>query len=123
MKYLRIRKGAMNTIFDTRLFAAALCTKRGGCSLRDVAAETGVSASTLSRIENGEAPDMETFLMLCSWVGWPTNAFLNAGEDRDTVRLIEQALREDGVLSTEAINAFLVLLQVVRDRSPHGVEC
>jgi hypothetical protein len=36
------------TNFDTRLFAAAVRTKRGDLGLREVAAATGVSAATLS---------------------------------------------------------------------------
>ena len=34
-------------------------------SLRDIAAKTDVSASTLSRIQSGRDPDMKTFLTLC----------------------------------------------------------
>jgi transcriptional regulator with XRE-family HTH domain len=104
----------MSTGFDARLFSAALRTRRGERGLREVAAEIGVSASTLSRVENSETPDMETFLILCTWVGWPTSAFFASRQGRDTVQLVEQALREDGVLSTEVVDAFLVLLQAVR---------
>lgn len=107
----------MNTTFDSRFFAAILRTRRGEQSLRDVATETGVSIATLSRIENGETPDMEIFLVLSSWTRWPTSAFLNAGEARDTVQFVEQALRDDGVLASETIDAFLVLLRVVHDSS------
>ena len=106
----------MTTIFDARLFAAALRTKRGDRGLRDVATETGVSLSTLSRLENGETPDMETFLTLSSWVGWPTGAFLHEDLAQDTVQMVEQALHEDGILASKVIDAFLVLLQTVRGR-------
>lgn len=112
----------MNIIFDSYLFAAALRTRRGERSLRDVAEETGISASTLSRIENGETPDMETFLLLSAWTGWPTNAFLHENQDRNTVQLIEQTLREDGILTPNVIEAFLVLLQAVRGRSARVVQ-
>ena len=50
-------------------------------SLRNIADLVGTSASTLSRIDNGTAPDMETFMAICaklelmpgdyfSWVTW-----------------------------------------------------
>ena len=50
-------------------------------SLRDIEARCGVSASTLSRLDNGHMPDMQTFMSLCeafrllpgdyfSWVEW-----------------------------------------------------
>lgn len=44
-------------------------SKRGSKGLRVTAKEIGsVSTSTLSRVENGKMPDMETFLALCSWL-------------------------------------------------------
>ncbi len=50
-------------------------------SLRNIADFVGTSASTLSRIDNGMTPDMETFMTICaklelvpgdyfSWVTW-----------------------------------------------------
>lgn len=35
-------------------------------SLRDVEDMVGISASTLSRMDNGKVPDMETFMKLCA---------------------------------------------------------
>ena len=102
------------TNFDAPLFAAALRTRRGDLGLREVATVTGVSAATLSRVENGEVPDLQTFLVLTAWTGWPTRAFLHQDQERDTVQLIDQALREDDVLAAETIEAFLVLLRAVR---------
>lgn len=34
-------------------------------SLRDISTEIGVSAATLSRMDRGSQPDMETFLKIC----------------------------------------------------------
>src|SRR3712207_3200496 len=43
-----------------------------GLSLRDVADETGVSASTLSRIENGTGkPDADNIARLTGWLNMP----------------------------------------------------
>lgn len=36
--------------------------------LRDVSKKVGVSIATLSRIENGKLPDVETMLTLCKWI-------------------------------------------------------
>src|SRR5438552_13334027 len=55
---------------DFQKFSAMLKTKRGGRGLRVVADEiSGVSASTLSRIEQGNIPDLETFMRICKWLG------------------------------------------------------
>lgn len=42
--------------------------KRGVAGLRDTAKEIGISLATLSRIENGKVPDLETFSKLCKWL-------------------------------------------------------
>lgn len=42
--------------------------KRGGRGLRAVAAEIGTSAPTLSRVEGGKMPDLQTFGKLCRWL-------------------------------------------------------
>lgn len=47
----------------------ALKTKRGGRGLREVAKEMGISPATLSRIETGRQPDLETFSKVCRWLG------------------------------------------------------
>ena len=42
---------------------------RGGRGIRAVAAEIGISSATLSRIESGKQPDLETFARVCRWLG------------------------------------------------------
>lgn len=37
-------------------------------SLRDAENQSGISAATLSRIERGAIPDLETFRKLCIWL-------------------------------------------------------
>jgi transcriptional regulator with XRE-family HTH domain len=62
------------------ILALHLKTKRGERSLRDVASELGLSASTLSRAENGLLQDMETFGKLCGWLGLDANVMLGIRE-------------------------------------------
>lgn len=42
--------------------------RRGERGVRETAKEIGVSAATLSRIENGKQPDLTTFPKICSWL-------------------------------------------------------
>lgn len=72
------------------------------------------SASALSRLENGEIPDLQTFLVLGAWIGWSVAALFHQDREPDTVQLVEEALRNDGVLAPEIIAAFFVLLRTVR---------
>lgn len=43
--------------------------KRANTGIRAMAAEIGISPSTLSRIENGHLPDLDTFRKVCEWLG------------------------------------------------------
>ena len=55
-----------------RLIAA----KRAGRGVRATALEVGVSHATLSRVENGHMPDLETFAKICQWLDRDPREFL-----------------------------------------------
>jgi transcriptional regulator with XRE-family HTH domain len=42
--------------------------RRKGRGIREVAAEIGISSATLSRVERGNLPDLETFAKICKWM-------------------------------------------------------
>lgn len=59
----------MASYVEIERLAALLKAKRGKRGLREIAVEMGeVSPSTLSRVENGKMPDMDTFLRVCDWL-------------------------------------------------------
>src|SRR5262252_8448846 len=95
-------------------------------SLRDVADETGVSASTLSRIENGTGkPDADNIARLTSWLNMPMERVL-AGRHPDTdeasavvyyphestPEIVEAHLRADRNLTAETASALSELFRV-----------
>lgn len=51
-----------------------LIEKRGDRGVRAVAREIGTSPATLSRVERGHLPDLETFGKICRWLS------IDAGE-------------------------------------------
>ena len=54
---------------DLPKLSALLAKKRDGRPFRLIAEEIGsVSAPTLSRIEKGRLPDLDTFMRLCRWL-------------------------------------------------------
>ena len=99
-------------------FAAKIRTKRGSRGLREAAIEIGqISASTLSRIEQGNVPDLETFMRICQWLGVSADEFrvdVALGMDptpQDPEEIIEVHLRADKTLPPEAVDA---LSQMIR---------
>lgn len=42
--------------------------KRGSRGIRSAAADADVSPATLSRVENGNVPDLATFAKICRWL-------------------------------------------------------
>lgn len=100
--------------------AALLKSRRGGLGLREAAEEIGdVSASTLSRIEQGKVPDLETFVKVCRWLGEPTERFLepdtNSGKkERKTEdeEIIMAHLRADKLLDPQTKNSLEHLIRM-----------
>ena len=95
-----------------------------GQSLRDVADVTGVSASTLSRIENGTGkPDADNIARLTGWLDMPIDRVMNKAAVSDvepviyypheaTPEIVEAHLRADKNLTPETANALSELFRV-----------
>ncbi len=96
-----------------------------GLSLRDLADETGVSASTLSRIENGTGkPDADNIARLAAWLDMPIERVMHhdraAAEAKpviyypheSTPEIVEAHLRADRHLSPQTAKALSELFRV-----------
>lgn len=57
-----------------------LATQRGARGIRETAKEIGISAATLSRVERGLMPDLETFGKICRWLKVDPAAVLGVKE-------------------------------------------
>lgn len=67
----------MESTLNSELLSSMVKTKRGKKGLREMASEIGgISAATLSRIEQGKLPDVETFILICRWLNVPTDTFI-----------------------------------------------
>lgn len=66
-----------STKFDAVAFGNALNIARdnAGLSLRELEKEIGVSASTLSRFESGNMPDLLSYAKVCKWLGEDMHTF------------------------------------------------
>lgn len=95
-----------------------------GLSLRDVADVTQVSASTLSRIENGTGkPDADNIARLTGWLDMPIDRVMNKQAASDvepviyypheaTPEIVEAHLRADKKLTPETAKALSELFRV-----------
>ena len=92
-------------------------------SLRDVGDLTEVSASTLSRIENGTGrPDADNIARLTQWLDMPVDRLMNHGTDNvepviyypheATTEIISAHLRADKNLTPETAEALSELFRV-----------
>ncbi len=50
--------------------------RRGSRGIRAAAQDVGISPATLSRVENGNMPDLETFAKICRWLQRDPREFL-----------------------------------------------
>ncbi|KYC41368.1 transcriptional regulator [Scytonema hofmannii PCC 7110] len=98
--------------------ATIVRTKRGTRGLRETAKEIGnISPSTLSRVENGKMPDMETFLLLCDWLEVPPAELIKNTEEAGNPSVLETPdaiaiqLRADKNLDPAIANALASLVK------------
>jgi transcriptional regulator with XRE-family HTH domain len=57
-----------------------LMERRGNEGIREFAKKLGVSPATLSRVENGKLPDLETFSKICDKLGLDPAEILQVGK-------------------------------------------
>ena len=53
-----------------------LAERRGGTGIREFAKQLGISPATLSRVEHGNLPDIETFTKICNGLDLEPSSFL-----------------------------------------------
>ncbi len=104
---------------DLKRFAAEVRTKRGKQGLRATAVEIGdISAPTLSRIEQGNVPDLDSFIRICKWLGRSPQSFTgeqSATAKESTPKQIEAYLRADKILSEETVKAISTMVVLAYD--------
>jgi transcriptional regulator with XRE-family HTH domain len=107
-----------------------------GLSLRDVADKTSVSASTLSRIENGTGkPDADNIARLTGWLDVPVERILSArpaqADSSEAViyypqepvpEIVEAHLRADRNLTPETASALSELFRVAYNQFSRNSE-
>ena len=104
--------------FDVAALHAALESERRFRSLtwKEVAAESGVSASTLTRLSQGRQPDVNSLAALTSWLGMSADHFMR-GEgieqfgSASPLAQISSILHRDPLLNPEGSAALEELIR------------
>src|SRR5437660_2870837 len=126
LKRQAVLREAMTKELDTRYLAALIKTKRGNRGLREIAQEIGdVSPSTLSRIENGKIPDMDTFLRICDWLQVSSEEFIKETDEQEQTKMstmdrIEGYLRADRELDPETAVALARFMKAAYKAATEG---
>ncbi len=122
-----VKKSNNESLISTIELGRAIKRRREelGLSLRDVADKTAVSASTLSRIENGTGkPDADNIARLTSWLDMPIDRVMKKQRNdkgieavvyyphEATPEIVEAHLRADKNLSPDTAKALSELFRV-----------
>jgi transcriptional regulator with XRE-family HTH domain len=113
----------MSDNFDADAFHAALDSQRlaMGMTWKDVAAESGVSASTLTRMAQGKRPDVDGLMALLRWSGLQAEMFnrttgTKVKKTAEPLAQITAVLRADKSLSKESAEAIEQILKAAYKR-------
>lgn len=107
--------------FDAGAFFSALDSQRIAKKMnwKDVAAQSGVSASTLTRMAQGKRPDVDSLAALTAWAGLNADHYIRDGEIKsspETLAMISTHLRADSNLSNEGAIALEELIKATYAR-------
>jgi transcriptional regulator with XRE-family HTH domain len=97
---------------------ALLRETRGARGIREAAEEIGISPATLTRVEGGRLPDIETFRKICAWLkvdpaeilGLPTNPDKSSPSESDNFVAAAVHLRADKSLPSNAAHDLAQLI-------------
>lgn len=108
--------------FDADAFYSALDAVRQARKLnwKQVAGESGVSASTLTRMAQGKRPDVDGLASLIAWSGLDTDDYVRSDDEPrpepEPLAMISTYLRSDRNLSPEAAVALDELIKATYER-------
>jgi len=101
----------MSSSLDTKKFSEMIKSKRGSIGLRALADKVGISASTLSRIEQGNLPDIDTYLKLCDWLEVSSDFFTKIdSKDNTGKKGVIAHLRADKTLPPKTAEALIQMI-------------
>ena len=92
-----------------------IADRRKGSGVREVAKEIGISPATLSRVERGFMPDLDTFSKICRWLNVNPGTVL--GHKPQTTQRVRASVhfKKDHTIRPETAKALgMMILQAQR---------
>jgi transcriptional regulator with XRE-family HTH domain len=87
-----------------------LVEKRGTRGIRETALEIGISHGTLSRLERGHLPDLDTFGKVCKWLNIDPGEVLGVHSQPGPISRVGVHCRKDQVLAPAAAHALAQMI-------------
>jgi transcriptional regulator with XRE-family HTH domain len=88
-----------------------LAEKRGAVGIRETARSIGVSPATLSRVERGHMPDLETFGKICRWLNVdPADVLGTSSSTAAAAATVGVHFRKDQTLKPETAHALAQMI-------------
>ena len=93
---------------------------RAPAGVRAAAKEIGIPPATLSRIENGDVPDLEKFALICKWLGESPTRFLGIQPASNGMASASVHLRKKNTTSLDTATSLghliITVQEALRDR-------
>ena len=87
---------------NIRILGPKIREKRGRKGLRETAAEIGIGSATLSRLERGNVPDLDTFQRVCNWLAINPGSILGLKSQSETDQPARVHFRKEATTTPEA---------------------
>ena len=104
----------MSELASVKSLGRLVAQKRGKVGVRATARAIGLSPATLSRVENGQLPDLANFTKLCQWLEVDPATLLGfdpAIRDRPTVAVHYRSARTMDVETAAALQDLILAAQ------------
>lgn len=108
----------MKEEFNITGFHAALDAQRvaKGLNWKEVAEQSGVSASTLTRMSKGRRPGVDGLALLLAWSGLDASNFLPKTNKPEPLAQVSANLRADRNLNPESAKALEEIIKIAYTR-------
>lgn len=112
--FLLMKQPKIQAFSQLEQLGQKLLIHRSGRGIREVAKEIGVSPATLSRVERGYMPDIETFRKICNWLEVDPGQILGSKPRVTTTPVAAVHFRKDQAIAADTAQALAKLILAIQ---------